>query len=148
MQKKSSKIKSIISIIIVVLMLIVAYKIYQKNNFNNFMKAEYNLGVSKFERDEQIKYTDANSYKIHNPDYNDAMFFETVEVKPNTPYRVTCKIKTENVKSKIPNSDSGAHICISGTFEKSDNVIETSDWTEVEFYFNSKNTAKNIFYDF
>ena len=78
MQKKSSKIKSIISIIIVVLMLIVAYKIYQKNNFNNFMKAEYNLGVSVFERDDEVKYSDSNSYKIQNPDYNDAMFFETV----------------------------------------------------------------------
>lgn len=139
MQKKNSKIKSIISAIIIIVVLIVGYQIYKKYNFNNFVKAEYNLGTSKFERDNDIKCTEFDSYKIINKDYNDAMFYETIDVLPNTPYKVTCKIKTENVKSKNENTDSGAHICIAESLEKSDNIQGTTDWTEVTFYFNSKN---------
>lgn len=139
MQKKSFNVKNILSFIIIVLFLIGAYKFYQKYNFNEFVKAEYNLGVSKFERDSEEKCTESNSYKIINTDYNDAMFYETVNVIPNTSYKVTCRIKTENVQSRNKNTDSGAHICISETLEKSDNVIGTSDWTTIEFYFNSKN---------
>lgn len=142
MQKTSSKIKNIISFFIIMVVLIVGYKAYKKLNFNEFVKAEYNLGTSKFERDEQVKFLNTDSYKIDNISYNDAMFYKTVNVIPNTPYKVTCKIKTENVESKEENSDSGAHICIADTVEKSDNVIGTTDWTEVEFYFNSKNREK------
>lgn len=145
MQKKSNLIKNIITIIFCAIIITIGYKIYQKNNFNNFVKAEYNLGVSKFERDSNVKCTEVNSYKIINTDYNDAMFYENIQVKPNTPYKVTCKIKTENVKSKEVNTDSGAHICIEETLEKSDNVVGTTDWTEMEFYFNSKNrTTVNV----
>ena len=80
-----------------------------------------------------------NSYRIDNKDYNDAMFFKEVKVEPNTSYKVTCMIKTEDVENKETNTDAGAHICINETTEKSDNVIGTSDWTKVEFIFNSKN---------
>lgn len=137
-QKKSNLIKNIISTIIIIVILVVAYQIYQKYNFNNFVKAEYKLGTSKFERDN----LENNSYKIENADYNDAMFYETVKVTPNTAYKVTCRIKTKDVKTKKENTDSGAHICIADTTEKSDNVIGTSDWTLVTFYFNSKNRSK------
>lgn len=139
---KNKQIKKIISTIIVIVFIIIWYQIYQKYNFNNFIKAEYNLGISKFERDNDIKCTEFNSYKIINNDYNDAMFYETIEVLPNTPYKVTCKIKTQDVKSKNENTDSGAHICIAESLEKSDNIEGTKDWTEVEFYFNSKNRTQ------
>ncbi len=143
--KNRSRFKNIITIIFCIIVIIIGYKFYRKYNFNNFTKAEYNIGVSKFERDSNMKCTQADSYKIINTDYNDSMFYEKVEVQPNTPYKVTCKIKTENVKSKNTNTDSGAHICIEGTLEKSDNVVGTTDWTQVEFYFNSKNrTTLNV----
>lgn len=142
MKEKTSKIKNIISLIFIIGLLIFAFAFYQKHNFNNFTKAEYTLGVSKFERDSQVKCIKANSYKIENKDYNDAMFYETVQVTPNTPYKVTCKIKTENVKSKEENTDSGAHISIADSVEKSDNVIGTTDWTNVTFYFNSKDRTE------
>ena len=142
MQKKSEKIKSIMSTIIIIAIIFVGCLIYKRYNFNNYVKAEYNLGVSKFERDSEIKCTENDSYKIINTDYNDAMFYQTIEVKPNTPYKVTCKIKTENVQSKNKTTDSGAHMCIAETLEKSDNIEGTQDWTEVEFYFNSKNRTE------
>ena len=70
------------------------------------------------------------------------MFFETVNVVPNTAYKVSCKIKTENVKAQNLNKDAGAHICIADSVEKSDNVTGTQNWTNIEFYFNSKNRTQ------
>ena len=139
MKKKNKRIKDIISIIFIIVILVIGYKIYKKYNFNQFTKAAHELGHSIFERDDQNKTSNYDSYKIINTDYNDAMFYETVSVVPNTPYRATCKIKTEDVKSANENTDSGAHICIADSVEKSDNVTGTSDWKEVTFYFNSKN---------
>lgn len=142
MQKKKSLIKNIISFIIFVILIYLVYTIYQKYNFNDYIKAEYNMGLSNFERDSDVKYENKNSYKIENMDYNDAMFYKTINVIPNTPYKVTCKIKTQDVKTSSENTDSGAHICIKDGLEKSDNVIGTTDWTEIIFYFNSKNKEK------
>lgn len=141
MQKKKSfnLIKNIISIVVFVILIYMAYTIYQKYNFNDYIKAEYNMGLSNFERDNEVKYGNINSYKIENTNYNDAMFYKTINVTPNTPYKVTCKIKTQDVKTSKENTDAGAHICIKDGLIKSDNVIGTTDWTEVTLYFNSKN---------
>ncbi len=142
MQKKKIRIRDIISLIFIIIVIVVGYKIYKKYNFNEFTKAEHVLRVSKFERDSSIKASNYDSYKIVNSEYNDAMFYETINVVPNTAYRVTCKIKTENVSSKNKGTDAGAHISIADTMEKSDNVTGTSDWTDVAFYFNSKNRTQ------
>ncbi len=144
MQKKKSfnLIKNIISIVVFVILIYMAYTIYQKYNFNDYIKAEYNMGFSNFERDSNVKYGNTNSYKIENTNYNDAMFYKTINVTPNTPYKVTCKIKTQNVRTSKENTDAGAHICIKDGLIKSDNVTGTTDWTEVTLYFNSKNKEK------
>ncbi|MBP3256009.1 MAG: hypothetical protein J6M60_05930 [Clostridia bacterium] len=142
-EKKVGKIiGNIIAIAIVTIFLFFAWKIYQKNNFNEYVRAEYNLDTSSFTRDEEIKLGNANSYRIDNPTYNDAMFFKTIDVTPNTVYRVTCKIKTLDVEPEKEYTDVGAHISIGNTFEKSDNVTGTTDWKEVSFCFNSKNREK------
>ena len=142
MQKTSKIIGKIISTIITLSLIFVAYKIYSVNNFNQYIKAEYNSGISKFKRDDEVKYSSVNSYRIENTDYNDAMFFRKISVNPNTPYKITCMIKTQDVKNKNGDTDAGAHICINGTVEKSDNVVGTTDWTKVEFVFNSKNRTE------
>ena len=144
MQKKKSfnLIKNIISIAVFVILIYMAYTIYQKYNFNDYIKAEYNMGFSKFERDSNVKYGNTNSYKIENTNYNDAMFYKTINVTPDTPYKVTCKIKTQDVKTSKENTDAGAHICIKDGLIKSDNVTGTTDWTEITLYFNSKNKEK------
>lgn len=139
MQKKNRLIKNIVSFIIFAVLIYLAYTIYQKYNFNDYIKAEYNMGFSNFERDNDVKYGNINSYKIENTNYNDAMFYKTINVTPNTPYKVTCKIKTQDVKTSKENTDAGAHICIKDGVIKSDNVTGTTDWTEVTLYFNSKN---------
>lgn len=140
MQKKSISLNQIIMIVVIAILLIIFVKVYKKNNYNEYIRAEYILGLTNFTRDGNVKYSeDIYSYKVENTDYNDAMFFETIKVTPNTPYKVTCMIKTQDVQSKNENTDAGAHICIGDTVEKSVNVTGTTDWTKVEFIFNSKN---------
>ena len=132
MQKKSH-VKNIISWIFIIILIIITYFFYRKYNFNDFVKAEHMPGITKFERDSSNRLSGYDSYKISNDQYNDAMFYKTVDVVPNTSYKVSCRIKTEDVKGQNENSDSGAHICIADTVEKSNNVNGTSDWTDVSF---------------
>lgn len=139
MPKKSKIVSKIITWVITIVLFIIAIRVYTINNFNEYIRAEYKSGITKFSRDESVKYSKMNSYKIENKDYNDAMFFQKIKVIPNTSYRVSCMIKTDGVMNKEGNTDAGAHICLNQTTEKSDNVTGTSDWTKIEFIFNSKN---------
>lgn len=148
MQKKSigSKIGTIFFVIIVFICLKFIYGIYKQGYFNDFVKAEYIANISEFKRDGQVKYNKYDSYQIVSPEYNDAMFYKTVQVTPNTPYKVSCMIKTENVETQKKGSIAGAGICISDTTESSIMVQGTSqEWKKVEFIFDSKNrTEVNI----
>ncbi len=142
MQKKRW-IGRIFSLIVSIVIIIIGYTIYQNYNFNEYIKAESTRGLSNFTRDAEVTYVDnVKSYKIENTDYNNAVFYKTIQVEPNTPYKVSCMIKTQNVETKNAYTDAGAHIGILGTTEKSSNVIGTSDWTKVEFLFNSKNRTE------
>lgn len=139
MQKTIKIIKNLLSILIIIALLFILYKVYKYNNFTEYIRAEFNSGISNFSRDSKVKYLKNDSYKIENTDFNDAMFFKTINVVPNTSYKVSCMIKTKEVINKEENKDAGAHICINETVEKSDNVTGTTDWTKIEFVFNSKN---------
>ena len=139
MKSTTKIIGKIISWTITIALLFVAYKVYKCNNFNEFIRAEYSSGLTKFSRDSSTKYSNMDSYKVENTDFNDAMFFQKIPVTKNTAYKVSCMIKTQNVVNKNENTDAGAHICINETTEKSANVLGTTDWTKVEFLFNSKN---------
>ncbi len=140
-QKKSlfGRITYIITVIILCIALYFSYQYYQSNNFNDFVRSELNLYTSKFKRDDKVKYSDSKSYKIESQEYNDAMFYEKVKVKKNTPYKVTCMVKTENVEAQNGNSGVGAQISIEGSTERSSAIQGTSDWQEIELIFNSKN---------
>ena len=142
MQKKRW-IGRIFSLVVSVVIIIIGYTIYQNYNFNEYIKAESTRGLSNFTRDAEVTYVDnVKSYKIENTDYNNAVFYKTIQVEPNTPYKVTCMIKTQNVETQNAYTDAGAHIGILGTTEKSSNVIGTTEWKKVEFLFNSKNRTE------
>lgn len=134
-----SKITNIIFIIVVLVIFSKLYGIYKTYNFNGFTKAEYNLGVTKFTRDNSIKYAYDYSYKLESKDFNDAIFYKTINVKPNTPYKLTCMVKTENVETENGKSNGGAQISIVDTTECSKSISGTNDWQELEFIFDSKN---------
>ena len=129
---------SIISWIITIILIIVAINLYQKTNFNEYTRSEQNLHTSKFERDSKEKYSKSNSYKIVSEKNNDAAFYKKVKVEKNKPYKVTCMVKTADVKSEENISGVGAQISVIGTTEKSISVTGTTEWQKIEMIFNSK----------
>ncbi len=139
------KIFSFIMFAIAVYVLIQVYGMYRTKNLNDFVRAEQNLYTSKFSRDFDVSLGKEGSFKIESDKYNDAMIFRTMEVKPNTAYKVSCKVKTEKVVPKNNNTGGGAQISIEGTVERSEYIIGTQDWTELALYFNSgSRTSVNI----
>lgn len=136
--KKTHKISYFISLSILLVILYFAYQYYQLNNFNNFVRSETNIYTSQFTRDKEIEYNNKRSYKIKNPEYNDAMFYKKIQVKKNQPYKVTCMVKTKDVQAKEEISGIGAQISIEGTTERSVAVTGTQDWQKIELIFNSK----------
>ncbi len=136
--RKKNKISYYILMIILLILLYFVYQFYQQKNFNNYVRSETNLYSSVFTRDKEIKYDKKRSYKIENPDYNDAMFYKKIQVKKNQPYKITCMVKTNQVEAKEELATLGAQISIEGTTERSIAVRGTQDWQEIELLFNSK----------
>ena len=135
----TSKLGTLIFILVVIFILSQLYGVYKTYYYNEFIKAENVRGISKFRRDKTVKYSDDNSYRIESKEYNDAVFYKEVKVKPNTPYRVRCMVKTEKVENELGKTNSGAQICIIGTTECSESISGTTDWQQIELMFNSKN---------
>ena len=139
MKKTSSRIINIVYIIIVLIILYILFGFYKTHSFGEFTKAENAIGITKFIRDNDTTYTYNYSYKLESTDFNDAMFYKTINIKPNTPYKLTCMVKTENVISENGKSDSGAQMSILDTTECSESINGTNDWQKLEFIFDSKN---------
>ena len=127
---------NIFTFVILMIAIYFAYQFYQSNNFNGFIRSEAKLNISEFKRDKTVKYSDSNSYKITSNEFNDAMFSKEIEVEKNTPYKVTCMIKTKGVEADKNVSSIGAQISISNTVERSVAINGDSDWQQVEFIFN------------
>lgn len=130
---------SIIFWVIMIIILTKLYSTYKTYYYNGFSKAEYNIGVSKFTRDKYEKYSEDNSYKIESLELNDAMFYKQIKVKKDTPYKVTCMIKTKDIVNENEKSESGAMICLVSSTETTKGIKGTNDWQKVELIFNSKN---------
>ena len=135
----SEKIKYAVTVLVLCALVYCAYQKYQKNNFNDFVRSEANVYTSEFTRDVAEKINNQKSYKITSKKYNDAMFYKKVKVEKNQPYKVTCMVKTNNIKSKEQQSGVGAQISIEGTTERSIAIQGTNDWQKIELIFNSKN---------
>ncbi|MBR2744215.1 MAG: hypothetical protein IKE01_02820 [Clostridia bacterium] len=113
--------------------------LYKKTGYGYFKKTLSIAGITHFTRDNKVKCSSMNSYKIENSEYNNAAFYKNVKLKKNTPYRVSCMIKTENVDVLDETyKNSGAKISILDSEEESECVVGTSDWKKVELSFNSK----------
>lgn len=133
---------TIISTAIIIIILIVLFKIYKQYYFNDFEKAVTTAdSETKLMKDSDVKYSDEDSYRITNEEYNDTVFYKEIEVENNTPYRISCMVKTENVVSENEN-EAGAMIWIMGTQEYSIPVTGNSEWQRIELIFDSKNRDK------
>ena len=141
--KKFLKILSnILFIAIISIGLYLIYDYYVTNNFNDYTKSALVQNSSEFTRDKSVKYSSQRSFKIYSPEFNDAMISKDIEVKKNTPYRLTCMVKTENVESENNKTGSGAHLSINGKTTRSIAITGTKDWQKIELLFSSKNEEK------
>lgn len=139
MKKRRSLVRNIFCIIIMVIAIIALIKGYQKYNYNDFVKSINKRNVTHFTRDSEVTYGKTSSYKIESTDYNDAMFYQTISVTPNTAYKVSCQIKTQDVINEKTGLNGGAHISLAGTTLRSMPITGTNDWQEVTLLFNSQN---------
>ena len=140
MNKK--RLKNILPNLLMIVIIIVAFYIYRKYDYNYFSKGILEKGRTEFLRDSNVKYSKDRSYKIENKVSNDAMFYREVTVRKNTLYRVTCMVRTENVVGNENDTMAGAQICLNETDEHSNVVQGNTNWTKIEFLFNSKNNEK------
>jgi hypothetical protein len=105
-QKGSIKVSNILSFIIIIIVLIFGYNAYKKNFFNGFEKAVSEQGTkTNFTRDSKVKFSNTSSYKIENVDFNDATIYKEVELEKDTPYRISCMVKTEDVVCQENNQE-------------------------------------------
>lgn len=142
-EKRMISISGIFYMIVIILGLFALVYIYRTNYFNGFEKATVSIfKKTKFVRDSKVKYSDYDSYKIQSSEYNDATFYKEVEVTPNTPYKISCMVKTENVTCEDPNKDGGVIIGLLDTIEYSAPITGTNDWQKIEYMFNSNNRDK------
>lgn len=142
-QRGSIRIGAILTVIMLIIVLTISFNKYKENYFNGFEKAVSKQNANTiFIRDDEIKYSNNDSYKIENNEFNDAVIYKEIEVEPNTMYKISCMVKTENVKCKTPKNDGGVSIGILETTEYSKTIEGTNDWQYVEFMFNSKNRDK------
>ena len=133
---------------VIAVFFVIVYMFYAKYYFNDFIKAQVNSNGTSFYRDNKVRYSKERSYCIENSQPNDAVFYKSVSVEENTPYRVTCMVKTENVEVEadseggeaVSNDNFGACISMIGTGEQSRTVSGTENWQELVFYFNSKDS--------
>ena len=140
MKKEKSIFRRIISFMIFVasiVILIYVYNIYKTKDFNDFVRAEKSPYTSEFKRDKEVKLGENASYKIESDKFNDAMFYKVLKVEPNTPYKITCMVKTENVENLVNNQGGGAQIAIESSTERTKAITGTNDWQQLVLYFNS-----------
>lgn len=122
--------KNIIGTVIILVIFYFVYSFLMNFYLGEYVKAVHVNGVTSFRRDNEIKYSDVDSFKIISNDYNDAMFCKEITVIPNTSYKITCMVRTENVVSENNLFESGAQICIADTLEASEAVSRNYRWME------------------
>lgn len=130
--------KKIVNFLLIIILAFVCFYVIQTRNFNGLKLAQLKDGITKVCRDKNEKYNGEWSYKIESKDYNDYMIYKTIKVNPNTAYKVSCMVKTKDIVPE--NKDScGFNIGLKDNLEKSRSLVGTNDWTELNFYFDSKN---------
>lgn len=130
--------KRVVNVLIVVLLVFVSFNIVQKHNLNGFKLAHYYVGKTDVTRDSKVKYNSKWSYKIESKDFNDYMIYQKIKVQKNTAYKISCMVKTQDVEAEEKNC-SGFCIGLKDGLEKSPSLFGTNNWTQLEFYFDSKN---------
>jgi hypothetical protein len=97
-------------------------------------------GISGWVEDEA--HNGSRSVTIEAPLPNDASWFQSVSVQPETLYFLSGWAKTEAVAHSAQSVDAGANFSILGGFTVSPGVFGTQDWTRTGVLFNSGPTSQ------
>jgi hypothetical protein len=97
----------------------------------------WNWSASTFTWDDTQALDGDHSVRITNDDPNDARWIQTVPVQPDTDYLLSGWIRTENVTHSLEWNDVGANLSLYGTWDHTDGLLGTNDWTYVSMIFDS-----------
>ena len=97
-----------------------------------FYSQEYAQGASSFSRQESGGIEDSDCVRIESMQDNDARYVIDLDVLPNTYYRISAWIRTEDVPQG--NNLVGGNISVLNTFHYVGNICGSQDWTKVELY--------------
>ena len=98
-----------------------------------------------FTWDSTEAFTGTHSLKIESTSDNDARWYQTVAVTPNTDYRFCGWVKTQNVTHTSEYYDAGANLSVMGGFAYVAGPVGTTDWQELCLDFNSaSNTTVDL----
>ena len=75
---------------------------------------------------------------------NDARWIQSVTVQPNTEYRLSGWIKTENVAHSSGPVDAGANLSVYDTWDHTTGLIGTNGWTNVSMTLNTGSSSQII----
>lgn len=92
-------------------------------------------GVVILDKDEL--YEGKPTLRIENSGDDDTMVVQVVNVTPKTRYRLSAKIKTQDVSPQNPRSEGGAVLAIRGGFERSESTQKTRAWRTVTYEFDT-----------
>ena len=118
------------------------YLFYETFYFGEFTKAQTNKTGTNY-------YRVDDAFCLENVEFNDSLIYKKIDVEKNTAYRITYKVKTENVVGFYNNEEIDDNLCyryqigavaaILNTTESSEAVTGNTDWKEMSFIFYSKN---------
>ena len=75
MHNRGRIIKNIFWLLIMLIAIIALVFVYKKYNYNDFTKNIRERNKTSFTRDSEIKYSEMDSYKIENKDFNECHVF-------------------------------------------------------------------------
>lgn len=87
--------------------------------------------VARFTWDRTVAHSGDRSARISATAPDDAMWAQSVVVRPHTLYRLSGWIRTRNVAPSTETVNPGANLSFLGTFDRSDPVLGTQGWTFV-----------------
>jgi murein DD-endopeptidase MepM/ murein hydrolase activator NlpD len=87
--------------------------------------------------DHDHAHSGSHSVKIVNTSRNDARWIQNVLVEPKTEYRLSGWIRTENVSHSDEWNDVGANLSLYGTYNHTEAMLGSNDWTYVSTTFNT-----------
>jgi len=102
------------------------------------------ISGAEFSWEDTQSYQGNKSVKISMTSLNDARWIQNVAVQPNTDYRLSGWIKTENVAHSSDLVDAGANLSVYGTYDYTAGIIGTNPWTYVNMTFNTGSSSQIV----